>query len=128
MSFFGQVRQPLQQVLALVLTDPHLSELVTYRRFLDRDMDDTNQMVVTYTDFPNIRGVRLRESMMGSYTGAIAATLQTGADLFMFKFRDVPTGYSLKDRIVDSAGIVHTPKAIENIFDLAISVRLDGSS
>jgi len=126
MGLFGQVVPPIKKVLDALLADTQLRELVTYKKFASQEYDTVlKRNVVTTTDYAAVKAIRLRHT--NESVQVFTGKLEVGDQLFIFKFDDLPTGLSLKDRIVDESSKIHNAKSVDNIFDIAITVTVDGS-
>lgn len=125
MGLFGQVFPQIQAVLTQLFADDVLPEDVTYRKYSGQTFDaGLGRAIDSYDETPLV-AVRLRHNQRSQ---SVSNTqVEVGDNLFMFDFRGFPTGYSLKDQIVDAGGLTYDIKGIDNIFELAISCTVKGS-
>lgn len=125
MSLFSQVFPQIRAVLTALFNDDVLPEDVTYRSYAGQTFDSGAGRAIDAYDETTLVAVRLRHNKRSQ---SVSNTqVEVGDVLFMFDFRGFPVGYSLKDQIVDEAGLKYDIKGIDNIFELAISCTVKGS-
>lgn len=125
MGFFTQIQGPIRAVIDQIISDQNLHEKITYRRYGSDDFDrELGHNVALYTNTA-FYAVRLKHTDKSIQVLGIA-DLQIGDFLFMCRASDMPTGYSLKDQIVDVESRTLKIKKIDNIFDLAFSITVEG--
>jgi len=122
-EIFRQVKGPTESVLRQLLADTRLSEKVTYKRFDSEAYDRSLRYnVASYTSY-SLTGINLRHN---SKSVAVATSrVQVGEPVYVFNAEDIPDGISLKDVIVDENGNELKVKAIQNIFNIAVSVTVE---
>jgi len=122
-EIFRQVKGPTESVLRQLLADTRLSEQVTYKRFDSESYNSSlGYNVASYTSY-SLTGINLKHN---SQSVAVATTkVQVGEPVYVFNAEDMPDGISLKDVIVDSKGNELKVKAIQNIFDIAVSITVE---
>lgn len=124
MGLFGQVIPQIQAVLTQLFADDVLPEDVIYRKYSGQTFDtDLSRTIDSFDETPLV-AVRLRHNQRS--VAVSNSKVEVGDNLFMFDFRGFPTGYSLKDQIVDGAGVTYDIKGIDNIFELAMSCTVKG--
>lgn len=125
MSLFSQVFPQIRAVLTALFNDEVLPEDVIYRSYAGQSFDSGEGRAIDSYDETTLVAVRLRHNQRSQ---SVSNTqVEVGDVLFMFDFRGFPTGYSLKDQIVDADGLTYDIKGIDNIFELAISCTVKGS-
>ena len=126
MGFFSSIRGPIKSVLSDIMGDQDLNSVVTYKKYTGQAFDDTlGRTANTYTEL-EVTGVKLRHTFKSMQMSQ--HDVQVNDDLFMFDFEDIAELWPLstKDQIVGEDGEVYKIKAIDDIFELAVSVTVEG--
>lgn len=69
----------------------------------------------------------MRHTWKSTGGGVSNSPIEIGDMLFLFKYADFPSGFSLKDRVEDASGEVLSIKHISAVLDLAIIVTVAGN-
>lgn len=124
MGIFGSIQGPIRAVLNNLINDRDLREQVKYDKYTGQAFDsELGHEVNTYASTVPYC-IRLQHN--ADSVKEATFEVQIGDNLFMFRGTDVPEGASLKDQIVDEAGLIYKVKDIQNIFGLAVSVTVEG--
>jgi hypothetical protein len=127
MGLFSQISGPVKQVVAKLVSDPNMGKDVTYKRFVSSSFDNTlKRNVDVYQDF-SIRGISLRHNRRSVQTAP--GEIEVGDPIYLFKYDDFPppeTPGSVRDLIVTEEGKILKVKEIQSIFELAVSVSVEG--
>lgn len=124
MGLFKQIEGPTRNVLIQLLADTDLSAAVTYRKYMGQSFSEAHGHNVEVYDEVQVSALRLKHNRRTAET--TQGQVEAGDPLFVFSYRDMPTGLSLKDQIVDADGAVLKVKDINNIFGLAVSITAEG--
>ena len=123
-ALFRQIERPVKQFLANIIADQGLREQITYKRYKSAVHDrNVGHKVITYDEFTlySVRLQHTKESAKGS-TGNV----ETGDEVFIIHGDDAPSDMTLKDQIVDASSNTLALKHIDNIFNLAVMITVEG--
>lgn len=124
MGLFGQLIPPTKRVLNLLLNDPQLRKIVTYRKWVSSGFDNSvGHNVDVYTNTASLRSLRLRHNSRS--VSVATGNVQVGDEVFVFLAEDFPSDTSLKDLIVGPDNVTMKVKDINDIFDIAYSVTVE---
>lgn len=123
MGFFSQIKSPIRAVIDAIIADPDLREQITYKRYVSGSF--SGGMTSTVYSDTVFYAVRLKHTDKTVELYGLPK-LSIGDFLFLIRFSDMPIDYSTKDQIVDADGNIFKVSKIDNIFDLAISVTIEG--
>jgi len=124
MGIFGQIQGPVRGVIGALTTDKDLRVVITYRRWTGKEWDDDEDSQVSAFSETSVNVVRLSHNSKS--IGIFPGKLQVGEQLYLFDFRDAPTGMSLKDEILNEVGYTQKIKQIQPIFGLAVAITVEG--
>lgn len=125
MGIFSRIATPTRRALRDLFSDSDLSVNVTYKKFTGQGLFDSSLGYVpsTYEDHV-VKAIRLRHNKKSAEMSE--APVEIGDEVFMFQAHLMPSGMSLKDLIIDEEGNEIKVKGIDNIFNIAISVSVEG--
>lgn len=126
MGFYSTIRGPIKAVLDDLVNDQDLRKQVTYRRYIGQTFDaSAGATVNTYSDTV-CYAIKLKHNFKSIQESSY--DVEVNDDLYMFKSEDLPSValLSTKDQIRDENSNTLKIKGIDNIFDLAVSVTVEG--
>jgi len=127
MGIFKRIATPTKRALRDLFADTDLAVTVVYKKYSGQGEFDRSLGYApdTYTNYSDIKAIRLRHTKKSAE--ASQSKVEAGDEVFMFQSEDMPYGMSLKDLIVDEDGNEIGIAAIDNIFNIAISVTSKGA-
>jgi len=126
MGIFGQIQTPVRQILKQLMADKDLRKEINYRKYTGRAWSDEAGGQVDTFEVTEINAIRLSHTAQSKILGI--GNVQGGDQLYLFDFRDAPSGMSLKDEILDENSEIQKLKNITPIFGLAVAVTIEGGS
>lgn len=124
MGFFAQAAGPTRSVLNKLFADQDLAVEITYKRYVGSSFNSTTKVTeLTYTDIP-LTVLRLSHTVSSQLVGTDG--VQVGDQLYLINGPDIPTGMSMRDKIVDENNNEQDIKQITPIFGLATAVTIRG--
>lgn len=124
-TYFSSIREPVKQLLNTLMSDDRYREEVTYRKFVSSSFDSALKRNVDVYENTPLVGVRMRHNK--NSVKVATSPVEVGDLLLLFRGEGFPIGTSLKDLVKDAAGIELGVKAIDPVFDLAVSVTMVGA-
>jgi hypothetical protein len=125
-SMFSWVRQPIQEMLSVLLSDDNFREKVTYKRYTGQSFDASAGHTVNTYDDTVLYAVRMQHNQRS--VNVSTSMVEVGDVLFVFDGPTFPEDSSLKDLIEDAEGNLLGIKGIDPAFDLAVFVTVASSS
>lgn len=123
-TLFEHIEWPVRQFLAKLVADPKLREEVTYKRYKSAEHNRTlGHKVIIYDNF-TLYGVRMRHTKKSAFVST--GEVEVGDELFVIRGSDAPINMSLKDQLVDAEGNTLAIKWIDNVFNLAMLITIEG--
>jgi len=124
MKIFPKIKSPIWKILDNLKEEGEVSCSIVYHRFKGQVI--ANRVKTdTYDEFP-ITALRLRHTQKSADIARSVSEVQAGDIIYMIDARDFPTGYSLKDKIVNGSS-TEAVKAITPVFDILFNVTVDSS-
>ena len=124
MGFFGQIEGPIKSVLNELFNDQELRKMVTYRLYDGQEFSEEEGYNVNAFKETSLPVLRLKHTFNSSFIGI--SNVQVGDQLYLVRFEDAPIGLSLKDEVKDENGVIQKIKSVDNIFNLAYAVTIEG--
>lgn len=131
MGIGAQIKASVKSILPQVFNDEDLNTKVTWRKFSESTFDATaGYNVDTYKNYV-IYGLKVEHmqgigSGKGGYLPGMDATgIEYGMVSFLFRTADLPSGRSIRDRILDG-DTVYRIKNFYPIMDLITKVDVEG--
>jgi hypothetical protein len=126
MAEIDAVKGQIRRVLANLMASPSLRKTVTYRKFTGQSAFDRSKGVPVETfDETTVTALELRHNQRSAMASS-SASVEVGDLAYMFLAEDIPSGFSMKDRLV-ADGKEKKIKAIDPAIDLTILISVDGT-
>ncbi len=124
-GIISRVRTPVMNVIDMFLADTMIAESLTYRKFRGQAFSEEEGHNVDTFDESTVTGLRLRHTLRTA--SASQGNVEKGDQFFLFRLDAIPSGFSMKDKIVDLNDAIFSITAIDRILDLAVTFTVDGS-
>lgn len=122
MSFLGGIEAVARAAAALVLRDPHLTEVVTYKRITGTDFDPASQTSQVTTEETQVRAVPLEQTARPGAGQAESREL-----CFLIHVRDLAARPAVGDFIVRGQAEYEVVRAEKDTLGLVHQVFVRGA-
>jgi len=125
MAFFATIKPAINRVLADLFGDEQLRVQITYQKKGATVWSDSLKQNVVTRASTTLCAILLKHNKR-TVNQSKSPNVQVGDRLYLIRYADAPTGMSLNDTIVHD-GQTWDLKAIDQIFDFAYSVTVEGN-